>query len=106
MDAVVSGAKASKGIVRGKAVVLNSPKDVSRLSEGDILVTTMTNPDFVPVMRKAAAIVTVIGGRLCHAAIVARELGIPAVVKVDSALSLDGKDITVNGDEGTVIVHG
>ena len=111
MDTVLTGSKASKGrtgeSVRGKAVVINNPKDMGKFKEGDILVTHMTDPDFVPMMSKAAAVVTEIGGRLCHAAIVSRELGIPAVVMVEDARKLlNGKDVTVNGTTAEVIVHG
>ena len=107
----LKGSKASKGrtgeAVRGKAVVINNPKDMDKFQEGDILVTHMTAPDFVPMMSKAAAVVTEIGGRLCHAAIVSRELGIPAVVMVKDARELlNGKDVTVNGTTAEVIIHG
>ena len=110
MDTVLTGSKASKGkgeSVRGKAVAINNPKDLGNFKEGDILVTYMTDPDYVPMMSKAAAVVTEIGGRLCHAAIVSRELGIPAVVMVEDARKLlNGKDVTVNGTTAEVIVHG
>ena len=111
MDTVLTGSKASKGrtgeSVRGRAVVVNDPKDMDKFQEGDILVTYMTDPDFVPMMSKAGAVVTEIGGRLCHAAIVSRELGIPAVVIVKDARSLlNGKDVTVNGTTAEVVVHG
>ena len=106
MDTTLQGSKASKGTVRGVANVIHRPEDVEKFQEGQILVTHMTNPDFVPIMRMAGAVVTEIGGRLCHAAIVSRELGVPAVVNLKGALTLDGCDITVIGDTGEVIVHG
>ena len=106
-DTTVQGSKASKGMVRGVARVITNPANMDSLQEGEILVTYMTDPDYVPLMRRAGGIVTEIGGRLCHAAIVARELGVPAVVKLEGAmLLLNGKDITVNGDTGEVTIHG
>jgi len=75
---------------------------------------TMTDPEAVPVMRISAAIITLIGGRTCHAAIVAREMTKPAIVALETALNahsmtiegLDGLDVSVNGDTGEVTIHG
>jgi pyruvate,water dikinase len=107
MDTEIVGAKASKGTYTGKAQVIRNVADLDKFVEGNVLVTRMTDPDFVPMMKMAGAIVTEIGGRLCHAAIVARELGVPAVVKVDGAMDLlNGKQVTVDGDTGKVVVHG
>jgi pyruvate,water dikinase len=80
---------------------------MSHLQTGDVLVAEMTDPDWEPVMKRAAAIVTNRGGRTCHAAIIARELGIPAVVGCGDATKLltDGQAVTVScaeGDEGLV----
>jgi pyruvate,water dikinase len=92
------GAKIASGTVR----ILRSPREMERIAPGDILVAEMTDPDWEPVMRRAAAIVTDRGGRTCHAAIVARELGIPAVVGAGEATQLlkEGQEITVSCAEG------
>lgn len=85
-----------------------SVKDINDFREGDVLVTEMTDPDWVPIMQIASAIVTDKGGRTCHAAIVSRELGIPCVVGTGNASEIihDGQEITVScgggGDEGAV----
>ena len=75
---------------------------MSLVQEGDVLVTDMTDPDWEPVMKKASAIVTNRGGRTCHAAIIARELGIPAIVGCGTATSNlnDGDTVTVSCSEG------
>jgi pyruvate,water dikinase len=91
----------------GKAKVINDVSEMSRIHPGDVLVSDMTDPDWEPVMKRAAAIVTNRGGRTCHAAIIARELGIPAVVGCGDATETvaDGRDVTVScaeGDEGYV----
>ncbi len=104
---LAKGKSVGEKIASGKARVI---ADVSRLHEfrpGEILVSDTTNPDWEPVMKTAAAIVTNRGGRTCHAAIVSRELGLPAVVGTNNATEtiLTGQDITVNcaeGDEGIV----
>jgi len=101
---LVQGQGASPGIASGKVVVIRDVKDTGRVKEGDILVTRMTNPDMVPAMRKVAAIVTDEGGMTCHAAIVSRELGTPAVVgtKTATAVLTNGQVVTVNGEMGLV----
>ena len=91
----------------GRARVIRSIKDMSRVEPGDVLVADMTDPDWEPVMKRAAAIVTNRGGRTCHAAIIARELGVPAVVGTGDALTKipDGAMVTVScsqGDTGTI----
>ena len=91
----------------GRARVVGSISEIGLVQPGDVLVTDMTDPDWEPVMQMASAIVTNRGGRTCHAAIVARELGIPAVVGCDDATEAisDGHDVTVScaeGDEGFV----
>ena len=89
----------------GKAKVIFSPEEAEKLMQkGDILVTTMTNPDFVPYMRMASAIVTDKGGVTCHAAIVSRELGIPCVVGTENATKVmqTGKEYTVDARNGVV----
>ncbi|MEJ2603413.1 MAG: phosphoenolpyruvate synthase, partial [Gammaproteobacteria bacterium] len=91
----------------GPAKVIDSIEEMTRVQNGDVLVADMTDPDWEPVMKRAAAIVTNRGGRTCHAAIIARELGIPAVVGCGDATEqiADGRDVTVScaeGDEGYV----
>ena len=86
----------------GTARVVRSLADMNRVQPGDVLVADMTDPDWEPVMKRASAIVTNRGGRTCHAAIIARELGVPAVVGTGNALDhiQDGSDITVSCAEG------
>jgi pyruvate,water dikinase len=86
--------------------ILRSPEDSGRLAPGDVLVARMTAPDWVPLMRRAAAIVTDSGGMTCHAAIVSRELGIPCVVGTGDATRVlrDGVVVTVDALQGTVAV--
>ncbi len=104
MKLLVKGDAASPGVVWGKPVVLGSAKEISKIKQGDILVARMTTPDFVPAMKRAVAIVTNAGGQTSHAAIVSRELGLPAVVGTGEATEvLKGrKMITVNGSTGEV----
>ncbi len=92
------GQKIGSGVAR----VIRSIKDMSRVQAGDVLVADMTDPDWEPVMKRASAIVTNRGGRTCHAAIIARELGVPAVVGTHDALDKipDGREITVSCAEG------
>lgn len=101
---IVTGAPASPGVAAGPVVVIHSPSDIDKVKKGDVLVTEMTTPDFVPAMKRAAAIVTDLGGRTCHAAIVSRELGIPCVVGTNTATQLlrTGQMVTVSGSGGTV----
>ena len=101
---VLKGAPGSPGLASGKVVVIHSPQEIDRVEKGDILVTEMTTPDFVPAMKRAVAIVTDKGGRTAHAAIVSRELGIPAVVGTETATKtlIPGKLYTVNGTLGQV----
>lgn len=98
------GQRASKGTATG---ILYWVKNGDDIPEGCILGANMTNPDLVPQMRKAAGIVTLLGGRLCHAAIVSREMGKPCVVGVkDEGLAyMVGKIVTVDGDTGLVTVE-
>lgn len=101
---VVSGAAVGNKVGTGKVSVIMDVKDIHKFKSGDILVTDMTDPDWVPVMKKAAAIVTDAGGRTCHAAIVSRELGIPAVVGTANASQVlkTGQRVTVSCAEGEV----
>lgn len=101
---LLSGLAASPGVAAGPVTVIHSAKEIDKVKKGDILVTEMTTPDFVPAMRRAVAILTDSGGRTSHAAIVSRELGIPAVVGTELATkNLKNKEvITVNGSTGNV----
>ena len=101
---LLTGDPASPGMAVGPAKLLSSPKQISKILPGDVLVAEQTNPDFVPAMKKAVAIITERGGRTSHAAIVSRELGIPAVVGADNAMKKlkDNDIVTVNGSAGLV----
>jgi pyruvate,water dikinase len=104
---VVTGRAIGHKIGSGTVRVVPTAADMSRVKEGDVLVTDMTDPNWEPVMKLAAAIVTNRGGRTCHAAIIARELGIPAVVGCADATHVlkDGQQVTVScaeGDTGNV----
>ncbi len=106
-DVIVSGRSIGQKIGAGTAKIIRDVSEMDRVQAGDVLVSDMTDPDWEPVMKRAAAIVTNRGGRTCHAAIIARELGIPAVVGCGNATEVitDGTDITVScaeGDEGFV----
>jgi pyruvate,water dikinase len=97
------GHKIGAGVVR----VIDNPSEMHRVREGDVLVADMTDPDWEPIMKRAAAIVTNRGGRTCHAAIIARELGVPAIVGCGDATAAleDGRKVTVScaeGDEGRI----
>ncbi len=101
---LVKGAPASIGSGFGPVKIIHKPSEIDKVEQGDVLVTEMTTPDFVPAMRRAAAIVTDTGGRTCHAAIVSRELGIPCVVGTGTATATlkNGQIITVDGHAGIV----
>lgn len=98
------GMPASPGYGSGKVRIIKTAKEINKVKQGEILVTEMTNPDFVPAMRRASAIVTDKGGATSHAAIVSRELGIPAIVGTSVATSMlkNGEVVTVNGYKGKV----
>ena len=102
---LVAGLGAAPGSASGEVRVIGSRGGAAELGDGEVLVTHMTAPDWVPLMRRAAAIVTDSGGMTCHAAIVSRELGIPCVVgTVDATAKLrDGELVTV--DAGAGVVH-
>jgi len=104
LSLIVKGEGASPGLVSGKAQIVRSPKEITKVDEGEVLVTSMTSPDFVPAMRKAIAIVTDKGGQTSHAAIVSRELGVPCVVGTHQATAKikSGDVITVDGRAGKV----
>ena len=99
------GTPACTGVAQGIVRVINSPDDMAKMNEGDILVSVATTPSIVAVMRKAAAILTDEGGLTCHAAIVSRELGIPCIVGFGSITSAvkDGDCVKVDAKKGTVM---
>ncbi len=100
---IATGQSIGQSIASGRARVANNIKDIDSFNEGDILIAPMTDPDWVPLMKKAAALVTERGGRTSHAAIVSRELGIPAVVGAFDAMKLikNGDEITVDCTQGS-----
>ncbi len=99
---IISGRSIGQKIVHGIARILENPTQKDQLQPGEILITDMTDPDWEPIMKKAGAIVTNRGGRTCHAAIIARELGIPAIVGCGNATTLikNGDEITICCAEG------
>jgi len=100
----VRGIPASKGLVRGRAKIIKNPDEIVKVKKGDILITSMTRPDYVPAMERAGAIVTDEGGVLCHAAIVSRELGKPCVIGTKNATDVfkDDELVEVDADKGVV----
>ncbi len=104
---IIEGEAIGSKIGQGKARVVHSTKEISSFEKGEVLVTEMTDPDWEPIMKIASAIVTNRGGRTCHAAIVSRELGIPAVIGTGSATKLikNGDEITVDCSEGVGRVY-
>ncbi len=101
---IVTGISVGTKIASGKARIITDVKKLSEFEDGEILVTEITDPDWEPIMKKASAIITEKGGRTSHAAIVSRELGIPAVIGTGNALSKikTGQEITVDTSSGTV----
>lgn len=101
---ILRGAGASPGVAIGNVRLVRSGQEIYKVKEGEVLVTKMTSPDFVPAMKKAVAVVTDEGGRTSHAAIVSRELGIPCVVGTELATKIlkDGEIVTVDGSSGEV----
>lgn len=103
-EVLVKGIGVSPGMASGKVRILLNVKEISHFQPGDILVTEMTTPDWVPAMRIASAVVTNLGGKTCHAAIVSRELGVPCIVGTEKATKVlkDGDVVTVDGQKGMV----
>lgn len=104
---LLTGLSIGGGVVAGPVCLIRDPREIERFVPGTVLVTGTTNPDWVPIMKRAAAIITDRGGRTSHAAIVSRELGLPAVVGTGTATDVlrDGQEVTVScaeGDEGFV----
>ncbi len=105
---LLKGDPASPGIASGPVNIIYSAREIDKIKSGDILVAPQTNPDYVPAMKKAVAIVTETGGRTSHAAIVSRELGIPAIVGVVGATKklVNQQVITVHGSRGVIYKGG
>jgi phosphohistidine swiveling domain-containing protein len=103
-DAILTGVPASSGTASGPVHLVFNIEQALQLESGSVFVTPMTNPDMVVAMRRSAAIVTDVGGIICHAAIVSRELGLPCVVGTETATTtfVGGEPITVNGSTGRV----
>ncbi|MEO0281735.1 MAG: phosphoenolpyruvate synthase [candidate division WOR-3 bacterium] len=101
---LLQGLAASPGIAHGVVKIIRSPKELNKIKQGDILVTKMTNPDYVPGMKRAAGIITDEGGSTSHAAIVSRELGVVCVVGTKDATKKlkDGNSVTIDGYNGLV----
>ncbi len=101
---IITGQTASQGYAKGIARIILTQEDFSRFKEGEVLVTGMTRPEFVPLMKKAVAIVTNEGGITCHAAIVSRELGKPCIIGTKNATQVikDGDMVEVRANHGTV----
>jgi pyruvate,water dikinase len=103
-DILVRGIGVSPGQGSGRVKIILNVKNISSFKKGDILVTEMTTPDWVPAMKIASAVVTNLGGKTCHAAIVSRELGVPCVVGSENATKVlkDGEMVTVDGQRGLI----
>ncbi|MFC7044953.1 pyruvate, water dikinase [Halobacteriaceae archaeon GCM10025711] len=103
-EVIVSGLGASPGIASGAVRIVSKLDQLDKVGKGDIIVTEMTTPDMVPAMKRAAGIITDEGGMTSHAAIVSRELGVPAVVGSGNATSTlsDDQIVTLDGDRGTI----
>ncbi len=101
---ILTGSPASPGIGVGPVTIIHSPNEIDKIHHGEVMVAPQTNPDYVPAMKKAVAIVTEKGGRTSHAAIVSRELGIPAVVGAEDATRKLKNEmvVTVNGETGEI----
>jgi len=101
---ILTGEPASPGSASGVAIIINNPKEITRVQKGQILITQMTTPDFVPAMKKVNGIITDKGGQTSHAAIVSRELGVPCVVGTGTATKLikEGDIVTVDGTTGKI----
>ena len=100
----IQGIAASRGVSKGIAKIIFTNKDLNKIKEGDILIATMTRQDFLPYIKKSAALVTDEGGLTCHAAIIARELGIPCIVgaKMATEAFKDGDMVEVDANKGII----
>jgi len=101
---IIKGAVGSPGNIRGKVKILLTPQEADKIVEGDIIVATMTTPDYVPAMKKASAFITDEGGITCHAAIIAREMKKPCIIatKIATKVLKDGDEVEVDANEGVV----
>lgn len=108
LDVLLKGLPASPGIAAGKVHIIDDPKDIKEFKDGEVLVTLMTSPDWVPAMKKASAIITNNGGMTCHAAIVSREMQIPCLVGTTSRGAAatkvlhNGEMVTVDAKDGII----
>ncbi|MBU2099859.1 hypothetical protein KKB11_01355 [Candidatus Micrarchaeota archaeon] len=100
----LEGSTAVPGMVKGTAKIINLPEDMAKMNEGDVMVSYSTNPNLVPAMKKASAIITDVGGVTCHAAIVSRELNIPCIIgtKIATKAIKDGDLLDVNANHGII----
>ena len=103
---LTTGYGSSPGVATGPVKIIEDIEEADRIEEGDVIVTEMTAPDMVPAMKRSAGIITDEGGMTSHAAIVSRELGVPAIVGCGDATDVlrDGQRITLDGQKGTVVV--
>lgn len=101
---ILRGTPASSGIIIGKVSLVLGPSQCAKMKKGNILVTEMTNPLYMPAIRKAKAIITDVGGLLCHAAITAREMKIPCIVNTKRATKVlkNGQNVIVNSNKGEI----
>jgi len=101
----IEGTIASMGVVKGRVKVVDNVRELTKVEEGDILVASMTTPEFIPAMERAKGFVTDEGGLTCHAAIVSRELGVPCIVGTGTATKVlrDGDFVELNANEGYVV---
>jgi len=99
-----TGITASPGKVRGRARIILTPEHNYKVKNGDILITIATTVDYLPAMKRAAGFITEVGGLTCHAAVVAREFGVPCVVSFKKASTMfkDGQMIEVDADKGMI----
>lgn len=104
MESLVKGLVASKGIAKGKCVIVDSINDFSKVNAGDILVVKNTDPAYVILFSKVSGIITEIGGMCSHAAIISREMGLPCIVGTGNAREVlkDNMEITLDANEGVV----
>lgn len=101
---IIRGSVAFRGLIKGRAKIILHKKEFNKFKNGDVLITAMTTPDYVPLMKKAAAIITDEGGITCHAAIISRELGIPCIIgtKIATQILKDDYFLEVNANQGIV----
>lgn len=103
---ILQGMPASRGIVRGQAKIIETQEDFKKMRQGDIIVATMTRPEYVSIMKMAGGIVTNEGGITCHAAILSRELSIPCVIGTQTATDVlkDGDEVEVDANQGVITI--